>query len=118
MINSDNYYKLTSQTLQTDNIVSQKRNGIVEFELDASNVSSKAQAIEISNAILSEYADGKPYIETDWRGNPEISLGTLLNSRSNGAENLTRYEIISNEITLENGLKFNSQSRQNLSHTQ
>ena len=118
MINSDNYYKLTSQTLQTDNIVSQKRNGIVKFELDASNVSSKEQATEISNAILSEYADGKPYIETDWRGNPEASLGTLLNSRSNASESLTRYEIISNEITLENGLKFNSQSRQNLIHTQ
>ena len=81
-------------------------------------MSSKAQATEISNAILTEYADGKPYIETDWRGNPGASLGTLLNSRSNGAENLTRYEIISNEITLENGLKFNSQSRQNLCHTQ
>lgn len=118
MISSDNYYKLTNQTLQTDNIVSQKRNGIVEFELDASNVSSKTQATEISNAILSEYADGKPYIETDWRGNPEISLGTLLNSRSNASESLARYEILSNEITLENGLKFNSQSRQNLCHTQ
>ena len=65
MISSDNYYKLTNQTLQTDNIVSQKRNGIVEFELDASNVSSKTHATAISNAILSEYADGKPYIETD-----------------------------------------------------
>ena len=118
LINSDNYYKLTSHNLQTDNIISQKRNGIVEFELDASNVSSKAQATEISNAILSEYADGKPYIETDWRGNPEAKLGTLLNSRSNASESLTRYEIISNEITLENGLKFNSQSRQNLIHTQ
>ena len=113
MINSDNYYKLTSQTLQADNIVSQKRNGIVEFELDASNVSNKEQALEISNAILSEYADGKPYIETDWQGNPEIKLGTLLNSRSHASENLTRYEVLSNEITLENGFKFNSQSRQN-----
>lgn len=118
VINTDNYYKLTSQALQTDNIASQKRNGVVEFELDASNVSSKAQATEISNAILTEYADGKPYIETDWRGNPEISLGTLLNSRSNASESLTRYEILNNEITLENGLKFNSKSRQNLCHTQ
>lgn len=62
---------------------------------------------------MSEYADGKPYIETDWQGNPEAKLGTLLNSRSNASESLTRYEIISNEITLENGLKFNSKSRKN-----
>ena len=113
MINSDNYYKLTSQTLQTDNIVSQKRNGIVEFELDASNVSSKAQATEISNAILSEYADGKPYIETDWNGNPEVNLSCYVNSKSKQEEDFVRYEIISNELTLENGLRFNSKARQN-----
>ena len=98
--------------LQLDNIVNQKCNGIVEFELDASNISSKEQAIEISNAILSEYANGKPYIETKWRGNPEVNLGSFINSRSKKEENLTGYEVISNEITLENGLIFKSQSRQ------
>ena len=97
-----------------DNVISQKRNGIVEFELDSANIYGKEKAEKVANSILSEYADGKSYIETDWFGNPEISLGTLVvDSRSKNEEELTRYEIVSNELTLENGLRFNSKARQN-----
>ena len=112
-IQSDNYYKLTENTLQLDNIVSQKRNGIAEFELDSANIYGKEKAEGIANSILSEYADGKSYIETDWFGNPEIYLGSFVDSRSKKEEELTRYEIVSNELTLENGLRFNSKARQN-----
>ena len=94
-------------------MVSQKRNGIVEFELDSASIYGKEKAKEIANSILSEYADGKSYIETDWFGNPEIYLGTFVDSRSKKEEELTRYEIVSNELTLENGLRFNSKAIQN-----
>ena len=86
---------------------------IVEFELDSASIYGKEKAEEIANSILSEYADGKSYIETDWFGNPEIYLGTFVDSRSKKEEELTRYEIVSNELTLENGLRFNSKARQN-----
>ena len=112
-IEANNYYKLTENTLQLDNIVSQKRNGIVEFELDSTSIYSKEKAAEIANSIITEYADGKSYIETDWFGNPEVNLGSFVNSRSKNEEELTRYEIVSNELTLENGLRFNSKARQN-----
>ena len=112
-IEANQIYKLSKNTLQLDNVVSQKRNGIVEFELDSANIYGKEKAEEIANSILSEYADGKSYIETDWFGNPEISLGGFIDSRSKKEEELTRYEIVSNELTLENGLRFNSKARQN-----
>ena len=94
-------------------MVSQKRNGIVEFELDSASIYGKEKAEEIANCIITEYADGKSYIETDWFGNPEVNLGSFVNSRSKNEEELTRYEIVSNELTLENGLRFNSKARQN-----
>ena len=71
------------------------------------------KATELAQYIISEYADGKPYIETDWVGTPEAILGSFIQSKSKKEEELTRYEIVSNELTLENGLRFSSKARQN-----
>ena len=85
----------------------------MEYELDSTNLYGKAQAEEVANAIIAEYANGKSYIETEWFGNPEADLGSFIDSRSKKEEELTQYEIVSNELTLENGLRFSSKARQN-----
>ena len=105
-------FKLASSTFPCGNDTSQKHNGISEFELQSGNMIYDSENAErIANAIIERYGNGIPFIETEWRGSPNLELGDILESFTRQAKTHINYECLSNDITYNGGLKVKTKAR-------
>ncbi len=68
-------------------------------------------AERIANAIIERYGNGIPFIETEWRGSPNLELGDILESFTRQAKTHINYECLSNDITYNGGLKVKTKAR-------
>ena len=116
-IHSSNCVKLVEKELVINDTQSQKMNGVSEFKLEPNKLVLSSQVAQsMAYKIISEYADGKGYIETKWRGTPNLVLGYYVDSNAKNSDTYT-YECVSNEFNLSNGLSVVTKARQQKSTT-
>ena len=116
-IYSSNCVKLVEKELVINDTQSQKMNGVSEFKLEPNKLVLSSQVAQsMAYQIISEYADGKGYIETKWRGTPNLLLGYYVDSNAKNSDTYT-YECVSNEFNLSNGLSVVTKARQQKSTT-
>lgn len=88
---------------------SQQAYGIRSFELRSKLFTDPTQADARAEEILTRYAEGIPYMESEWRGDPVVTPGACVASsvRLVGADVVQSgdYEVLSQEITIDSGLR-------------
>lgn len=109
-------YKInTGSTYIEDSALSQSQNGLKEFELKSDRlIMNEDQAKKIAKLLLQNYKDGKSYIETDWQGTPQLGLGMVFDSYSRQSKEKLTYECLSNEFTIDGGLRVKTKARQKI----
>ena len=117
-LNGANPHVLNEANYTYENHASQKRNGIVEFTLKSGKMifekdaaTSRECAKKVAERIGAIYGDGKSYIETSWTGDTELELGKAVQSRGSAGDDYAEYEVVSNEVMLQQGLRFTTKAR-------
>lgn len=96
-------------------MLSQNQNGLKEFELKSDcMIINDDQAKKVAKLLLQNYKDGKSYIETDWQGTPHMELGMVFESYSRQSKDKLYYECLSNEFTIDGGLRVKTKARQKI----
>ena len=117
-------YKIDNMELTKD---SEKKtgirvNGLCEYSADKSQfMITKNDGLSLADAaaekILQKYENGITYTEAEWKGSPELNLSGKINCSNRyetneaGAYISNPFECMSNEFTLEDGLRMKSKLR-------
>ena len=110
--NGEEKYKQVKADTLYDEYISQKHNGISEFELQSGNmIYGRDKADQIGKKITERYGNGLSYIETEWRGSPYLELGETVTGYSRKDETTAEYECLSNDYTYNGGLKVKAKAK-------
>lgn len=125
-INNGYEYKISNSELEVGSAdkVGIRINGVNEysakrsmFMLAESESTAKLLASAAAKRILDKYQKGVTYTETEWIGTPELELSAEIPCSNryeidgNGQYVQSKFECMSNEITLEGGLRMKSKLR-------
>ena len=61
--------------------------------------------------IINKYKNGVPYVDAVWRGDGNLSLNKTFKGKSKYESNYKKYACVSNEYTIDNGLRVRTKGR-------
>ena len=96
--------------------------GVREYTHPASKLVSRNLAERMAEQILSKYANGLSYVNANWKGDIGLELGQVFDSydlqekrramTDNRQPQITEYTCLSNEISFDGVLRFQTKARQ------